>query len=99
MDQAGTDKEKVLKELKQRLSENCVEFGKAPDDIFWENVAVCDEAALEEYLENGQLEDRTVIRIITERKIFPCYFGSALKVQGVQEFLDGLERYAKAEEY
>ena len=99
MDQAGTDKEKVLKELKQRLSENCVEFGKAPDDIFWENVAVCDEAALEEYLENGQLEDRTVIRNITERKIFPCYFGSALKVQGVQEFLDGLERYAKAEEY
>lgn len=48
---------------------------------------------LEEYLEEGRLADQTIIRMIAERKVFPCYFGSALKVQGVQEFLDGLEKY------
>ena len=94
MDQAGADEEKILEELKKRLSDNCVRFnGEEQEDTSWENVAVCEEAALEEYLEEGRLADQTIIRMIAERKVFPCYFGSALKVQGVQEFLDGLEKY------
>ena len=94
MDQAGADEEKILEELKKRLSDNCVRFnGEEQEVTSWENVAVCEEAALEEYLEEGRLADQTIIRMIAERKVFPCYFGSALKVQGVQEFLDGLEKY------
>ena len=73
--------------MKKRLSDNCVRFnGEEQEDTSWENVAVCEEAALEEYLEEGRLADQTIIRMIAERKVFPCYFGSALKVQGVQEF-------------
>lgn len=54
---------------------------------------MCDEQVLEEYLENGQIPDEEICRMIRERKVFPCYFGSALKLQGVEELLKGLERW------
>lgn len=95
MDQAGTDREKLMEELKSKLHEACVAFDVCDSrEDFMENVAVCDDSSLEEYLESGELSEETIAQLVKSRKVFPCYFGSALKVQGVQEFLDGMERYA-----
>lgn len=101
MDQNGTDKEKNLQALQKRLSDGCISFdalAQNPDgtDEFWEMVSMCDEDAMEEYLEEGMISRETLIRMIAERKVFPCYFGSALKMQGVEEFLKGLEAFTKS---
>jgi len=95
MDQTGTDREKILNELKMRLDSGCIAFDEQTDDFF-ENAAMCEEEALEEFLEEGSLSDETLIRIIKNRHIFPCYFGSALKVQGVEAFLEGLAKYTES---
>ena len=96
MDQEGTDKQKLLHELNSRLSERCVEFGADEgSDAFMENVAMCDEGLLESFLEYGTLEKKKIIDVIAERKIFPCYFGSALKMQGIDELLEGIENYSR----
>ena len=93
MDQPGTDKEAIQKELKDRLDEGCVDFSGEMDEAFYEQAAMCDEAALEQFLEEERLEEEQLIQLIWERKLFPCFYGSALKLTGVDEFLDGLERY------
>lgn len=92
MDQEGTDRERLLAELKDRLDEGCIAFDVRSRE-FWEEASMCDEDALEEYLEQDSLGQNTLIRLIKNRKVFPCYFGSALKLQGVQELLDGLGEY------
>ena len=85
MDLAGADRAALLAHLKNKLSGGCVDFGDP--DTLWEEAAVCDEAALEQYLETGELPEDMISRLIGERKLFPCYFGSALKVEGVEELL------------
>ena len=87
MDQPGTDKTLILKELKKKLDASCVDM-EDPEDI-----ATGDERALEEYLEAGEVSIDTISRMIADRQIFPCYFGAALKLQGVQELLDGIGKY------
>lgn len=100
MDQNGTDAEKLLEELRVKLSGSCIRFGKAEDsEEFLENVAMAEEQVLETYLEHGTIERGEISRLIRERKVFPCYFGSALKNIGVKEFLAGLECYAKERSY
>ena len=99
MDQQGTDKAGLLAHLRRVLSENCVDFSDRGTEAFYENAAMCDEAALEEYLENGAVSDDTIAALIGERKLFPCFFGSALKLQGVAEFLEDFFAYAKEPEY
>lgn len=104
MDQEGTDRKAILKELKKQLSDGCVDFEQASslecaEDEWLENLAVCDEEMLEEYLENGTVEPESVIRAISGRKIFPCYFGSALRLDGVQEFMEGLRQYTVSRKY
>ena len=94
MDQAGTDREKLLNELKVRLDSGCIAFDNQ-DEEFFENAAMCEEEAMEEFLETESLSDKTMIRMIKNRNIFPCYFGSALKVQGVEEFLEALSKYTE----
>lgn len=98
MDQNGTDREKLLAELKRGLGEDILPF----DDVFcreefFESVATCDEKALEEYLQTGEVKDESIARLIRERCVYPCYFGSALKMDGVAQLLQGLERYAGGE--
>ncbi len=93
MDLANVEKEGVLAQL-QKLG-NCVDFA-ARDE---EELSLCDEAAMEEYLESGALSDDTLTRLIAERKLFPCCFGSALKLDGVEEFLAVLERYTRMPHY
>lgn len=98
MDQNGTDRSGLMEELKKRLHENCVDFGASREDRD-ENLAMCEENALEMFLENGELTDMQVSGLIRQRKAFPCYFGSALKHQGVSELLDGLAVYGQVPEY
>ena len=94
MDQQGTDRETLLAELRAELDERCVDFseGREPGEL-WEDLAVCDEELLEAYLEKGELPDERIAEKIADRKVFPCYFGSALKDEGVEEFLKGLGRF------
>lgn len=102
MDQQGTDHEALLNDLKQHLHENCVDFGRTQDTDYGmyeltpeqlENIAVCEEDLLETYLETDIVEDRDIVRLIVQRKIFPCYFGSALKEKGVKDFWNGVQKY------
>ena len=95
MDQEGTNREKLLCELKKHLDGACVAFDQEGEALH-EELAMCEEAALEEYLENGALKEETIIRLIAKRNVYPCYFGSALKLYGVGEFMEGLEHYMRA---
>lgn len=99
MDQNGTDQVALLEELQERLSSGCIDFGAKNSDEFYEAVAMEDEQLLDQYLETGEIEDEQIRKMITERKIFPCFFGSALKLQGVEEFLNDFEYYTKEKEY
>ena len=92
MDQPDTDETAILTELQNRLSDNCVSFTAPWPDVM-ERAALCDEALMERYLETGELSDFDLSALIVERKLFPVFFGSALKVEGVDELLDGLERF------
>ncbi len=100
MDQAGTDKNRLMKELEQRLDEHCIDFNEQSEsDLFYENIAMCEEAVMEQYLETGEIEPKEITRLIQNRKLFPCYFGSALKIEGVEEFLEGIKIYTQYREY
>ena len=94
MDQPDTDKEALLAELKERLDENCVDFSSGFDEVFFENAAMCDERLLETFLEEGALETEQIATCIQQRKLFPVYFGSALKIWGVEELLKGLDEFS-----
>lgn len=97
MDQPGTDAERLMAELKDRLDERCVAFGRQ-DAAFYEDIAVCDEEILAQYLAaDGEcpIDGKTITKLVEERRVFPCFFGSALKVEGVTELLDGLDAYTR----
>ena len=97
MDQVGTDKEKVLDDLQNRLDEACIDFTERSEEFF-DSLAMCDEEAMEEYLESEKVEEDTIAEMIGMRKVYPCYFGSALKIEGVQEFMDGMADYIEKNE-
>lgn len=100
MDQDGANSAEILKELQGRLDEKCIDFtASQPQEEFMENLAMCDETVLETYLEEGEISEKQIRELIARRKVFPCYFGSALKSQGIQEFLEGLETYTKVPDY
>ena len=84
MDQQGTDPAGLMTEIKEKLSDNCTDFGTEDKSSIYESAALCEEALLNQYLEQGEISDRDIARLIVERKIFPCYFGSALKMDGVK---------------
>lgn len=101
MDQEGTDCGKLLAELKSRFSEGCIDFGRVEtgaEEVI-EEIAVCDEQTMEEYLEKGSVAAASIRRLAAERKIFPCYFGSALHLQGVEELMNGICTYQMQKEY
>ena len=93
MDLTGADRAAVLEDLHKRLDSGCIDFSQDPDSLF-EEAALCDEAAMETYLDTGTLSDAVFTELIRQRKLFPCFFGSALKLEGVEDFLTALERYA-----
>ena len=109
MDQEGTDKQQLMDELGQKLDERCVDFSdslileneenEGDLEAFFDALAMCDEQLMEAYLEEGAIETQVINTAIAERKVFPCFFGSALKMDGVEELLRGIEIYAKCPEY
>ena len=98
MDLAGCDKAKLLEQLQQELSPGCVDFSADPEEIN-EACAMCDEALLETYLETGEVTQNNIRGLVQQRKVFPCCFGSALKLRGVEELLDVLDRFAPVKSY
>ena len=99
MDQAGTDRTMILKELKSHLSENCVDFTDLKEEETLESLALCEESVMEYYLEHGTVTKEQITCLIRERKAYPCYFGSALHMQGVEEFMQGLSDYTICPDY
>lgn len=93
MDQQGTDQAALLSELKERLDEGCIAFGKEESIETLEELAMTDEKVLDYFMEHESIRKEDICRLIKERRVFPCYFGSALKLEGVQELLYGFERY------
>lgn len=104
MDQEGADKDSVLQELRKRFGEGCIDFtrilteeGASPEEM--ENLALCGEEMMEEYLETGTISRETLQKALAARKVFPCWFGSALRAEGVAEFLDGIRTFAPEVSY
>ena len=98
MDLAGAERERSMAQLKARLGEGCVDFTVSEEHI-WESAALCDEALLSSYLERGRVEERDVAALVEKRTLFPCFFGSALRLEGIAALLDGLRRYGPAPRY
>ena len=100
MDLDGADRAGCLAQLRERLHDGCVDFTQEREgETLQEQVAMCEEATLERYLETGTVEDGDIRHLIRERRLFPCWFGSALRLEGVKAFLEGLERYAPIPDY
>ncbi|WP_407311511.1 NYN domain-containing protein [Desulfosporosinus sp. SB140] len=99
MDQHGTDKDKLTKELKMQLGDGCIEFEKVQTDGFYDQLAMCDEIMMEAYLETGHIETAQIKKAVKERKVFPCFFGSALKLEGVEQFMQGIVHYSLIPSY
>ncbi len=98
MDLPGMEKEKLMQQLQEELSPGCVDFCADFDQIA-ENAAMCDEALLENYLESGIVTPGNLRGLIAKRKLFPCCFGSALKLQGVDRLLEILDEYTPEPKY
>ena len=98
MDLPGMEEAALMEQLQSQLSPGCTDFGADFDEIA-EAAAMCDEALLETYLETGTVTMGNIRGLIAKRKLFPCCFGSALKVKGVEEFLEVLNDYAPEAEY
>ena len=94
MDLPGADRQTLLQELRAQLGEQVVDF-TAPADQLWEEAAMQEEQAMEEYLSAGSLQPATVARLVADRKVFPCYFGAALRLEGVEQLLEGLRLYTR----
>lgn len=101
MDLAGSDKNHIMENLKSRLDTNCVDFSdyEKSDDNFLENVATCDENVLENYMDTGEISNEEITNLIAERKVFPCFFGSALKLDGIELLLNAMANLTKNKSY
>ena len=93
-DLAGADKAARISELKNRLSEGCVDFLADRDELY-DELAMCDEQLMEKVLADGSLLDGDIARAVNKRSVFPCFFGSALKLTGIDELIYALDRYTK----
>ena len=99
MDQPGLDKEKLMEDIRDRLDERAVDFSDTSDTDFQENAALLDEDVLNRYLEEGKFDLSCLPSMVRQRKIYPCFFGSALRMQGVEEFLQALGTYMQSPLY
>lgn len=96
MDLAGADFDNVMQELRQQLSQQCIAFDKRlPQEEFWEALALQGEQAMEEYLQQGSVSNDAVTQLIAEQRVFPCLFGAALKLEGINELLTALDEYTQ----
>ena len=98
MDLPGLEKDSLLQQLQAQLSPGCVDFTAGEEQIA-EAAAMCDEALLENYLETGTVTEGNLRGLIQQRKLFPCFFGSALKLEGIEELLEALDTFGPQVEY
>ncbi len=94
MDLDGAEKEKIQKQLKVMLSDGCIDFSQVCGETF-EEIAMCSEELLDYYMENEIVEKEQIAEAISNRLLYPCFYGSALKLEGVKELLEGVKTYAK----
>ena len=99
MDQMGTDSDKLLDELKTKLDDNCIAFNQILSDDFYEQMALCNEQLMTSYLEKGHINIDEIKQAIVNRDVFPCFFGAALKLDGVEDFMKALETYTTEPHY
>jgi ribosomal protection tetracycline resistance protein len=99
MDQEGTNQINLMAELKKQLGDGCIDFGQAGTDKFFDQLAMCDEALMEAYLESNRIDIKKITGAIRTRKVFPCFFGSALKIEGVEVFIEGIAKYTSTPTY
>ena len=98
MDLPGKGKDGIMEELRRELSEGCVAFDEGTSALY-EELALFDEGLMEQVLETGKLEDAQIAELIAGRRVFPCFFGAALRMEGVDELLSALQRYTKEPKY
>lgn len=99
MDQNVSDKKKLMQEMKKQLDDGCIEFGKVKDRSFYDQLAMCDENMFEAYFEKEKIENVMIQNGIWQRKVFPCFFGSALKLEGIKQLMEGLKKYSVIPSY
>lgn len=99
MDLEGAEREKILEELKKDLDQSCIDFSSTGDDATLEQIAMCHEELLEQFLDSGGIESEAIGRCIKERKLFPCFFGSALRLQGIETLLDAMAEFCRPDTY
>ena len=98
IDLPGKGKDSIMEELRRELSEGCVAFDEETAALY-EELALLDEGIMEQVLETGKLEDAQIAELIASRRVFPCFFGAALRMEGVDELLSALQRYTKEPKY
>ena len=99
MDFGRHDRDCLMESLRHELGEGCVDFTPAARDRRMEQLATCREDALEAYLDTGMVPEELVRQLVRQRLVFPCWFGSGLKLEGIDEFLEGLARYVEPPAY
>ena len=99
LDAVGADATRILDACRRRWSPGCFDLSRGLDRDNAEDVALLDEAAMDEYLKSGCIADESLARLVADRRLFPCFFGSALRLDGVDALLEGLERYTLSPVY
>ncbi len=99
MDFGRRDRDCLMESLRHELGEGCIDFTPAARDRRMEQLATCREDALEAYLDTGMVPEELVRQLVRQRLVFPCWFGSGLKLEGIDEFLEGLARYVEPPAY
>lgn len=94
MDLPGAEKDKIISELQTKLSDGCVDF-TMDDNVLPEHLAMCSEKAMDKYLTEGKLEKEDILELIVKRRLFPCFFGSGLKMEGIEGLLKALDEFAE----
>ncbi len=96
MDLAGSNRARVMEDIRTHLGDKCMDFSSAPDA---EELAMCDEELLEKYMECGEITDSDIARLLAKRAVVPCFFGSGLRHTGIDEFLNALDKYCPAQNH
>ena len=99
LDQKNSGRLKLLAEVKSRFSDGAIDFGSVRDEKFYDQLGMCGEEAMEEFLETGKVSEDLIRQMIAERKVFPCFFGAALRQEGIEGLLKGLDELTLQEEY
>ena len=95
MDRDGLEQGKLMAALKKQFSDGCVDFSRDNGETFYDQLAMCDENMLEAFLRTGKITVPLIRQAILNRKLFPCFFGSALRLEGIEAFLRGIVEYAE----